>query len=200
MYSNLKRTHYEENNFIGSFCFNGHNCICTTGLWLRDQGRTKLRCQWRLFPIGGKRPKSNVGYHIGVFGKLGDKIYFRPELVYTKMKSDYDNSSFDMSKLDAPLLVGVNIIGPLQVFAGPALQYILDTDFENVSIGDAKNDFSVGLNIGAGVSFGKFGIDLRYERGFNKNEITILDNNNVPIGDRIDTRPDQLILSLGLRL
>ena len=147
-----------------------------------------------------KDPKSNVGYHIGVFGKLGDKIYFRPELVYTKMKSDYDNSSFDMSKLDAPLLVGVNIIGPLQVFAGPALQYILDTDFENVSIGDAKNDFSVGLNIGAGVSFGKFGIDLRYERGFNKNEITILDNNNVPIGDRIDTRPDQLILSLGLRL
>ena len=147
-----------------------------------------------------KNPDGNVGYHIGVFGKLGDKIYFRPELVYTKMKSDYDNSSFDMSKLDAPLLVGVNIIGPLQVFAGPALQYILDTDFENVSIGDAKNDFSVGLNIGAGVSFGKFGIDLRYERGFNKNEITILDNNNVPIGDRIDTRPDQLILSLGLRL
>lgn len=146
-----------------------------------------------------KNPKGNVGYHLGVFGKLGDKIYFRPELVYTKMKSDYDNNSFNMSKLDAPLLVGVNIIGPLQVFAGPALQYILDTDYEDITIGDVKNDFSVGLNIGAGVSFGKFGIDLRYERGFSKNEVEVLDNNNLTIGN-LDTRPDQLILSLGLRL
>lgn len=145
-----------------------------------------------------KNPKGNVGYHLGVFGKLGDKIYFRPELVYTKMKSDYDNNSFNMSKLDAPLLVGINIIGPLQVFAGPALQYILDTDYEDITIGDVKNDFSVGLNIGAGVSFGKLGIDLRYERGFSKNEVDIVDG--VLSGDRIDTRPDQLILSLGLRL
>lgn len=146
-----------------------------------------------------KNPKGNVGYHLGVFGKLGNTIYFRPELVYTKMKSDYDNNSFNMSKLDAPLLVGVNIIGPLQVFAGPALQYILDTDYEDITIGDVKNDFSVGLNIGAGVSFGKFGIDLRYERGFSKNEVEVLDNNNLTIGN-LDTRPDQLILSLGLRL
>ncbi|HUH46993.1 MAG TPA: porin family protein [Arenibacter sp.] len=147
-----------------------------------------------------KNPKGNIGYHIGVFGKLGDKIYFRPELMYTKMKSDYDSNSFNMSKLDAPLLVGVNIIGPLQVFAGPAFQYILDTDYEDITIGDVKNDFSVGLNIGAGVSFGKFGIDLRYERGFSKNEVTVLGNNNVPLNDRIDTRPDQLILSLGFHL
>jgi len=145
-----------------------------------------------------KNPKGNVGYHLGVFGKLGDKIYFRPELMYTKMKSDYDNNSFNMSKLDAPLLVGVNVIGPLQVFAGPALQYILDTDYEDITIGDVKNDFSVGLNIGAGVSFGKLGIDLRYERGFSKNEVEIVDG--ILSGDRIDTRPDQLILSLGLRL
>src|SRR5690606_5400555 len=83
-----------------------------------------------------ENPKGNVGYHIGVFGKLGDKIYFRPELVYTKMKSDYDNNSFNMSILDAPLLVGVNIIGSLQVFASPALQYILDTDYEDITNGD----------------------------------------------------------------
>lgn len=147
-----------------------------------------------------KNPKGNVGYHIGVFGKLGDKIYFRPELMYTKMQSDYYNNSFDMSKLDAPLLVGVNIIGPLQVFAGPAFQYILDTDYDGFTLGDVKNDFSVGLNIGAGVSFGRFGIDLRYERGFSKNEVKVLGNNNIPIDDRIDTRPDQLILSLAVKL
>ncbi|MDX1326127.1 MAG: porin family protein [Arenibacter sp.] len=145
-----------------------------------------------------KNPDSNVGFHVGVFGKVGDNIYLRPELVYTKTKSDYDNNSLEMSKLDLPVLLGVNLIGPLQVFAGPAFQYILDTDYDSITIGDVENDFTVGLNIGAGVSFGKFGIDLRYERGFSENEVTVIDG--VFSGDKIDTRPDQLILSLALTL
>ncbi|ADV49827.1 hypothetical protein Celal_2540 [Cellulophaga algicola DSM 14237] len=147
-----------------------------------------------------KNPDGNVGYHVGVFGKFGDKIYFRPELVYTKTKSDYENNSLDMSKLDAPLLVGFNVIGPLTVFAGPSLQYILDTDYDGITFGDVKNDFTVGLNIGAGVNLGKIGIDLRYERGFSKNEITAINNNNILSADRIDTRPDQIILSLSLKI
>ncbi|MDX1364896.1 porin family protein [Arenibacter latericius] len=145
-----------------------------------------------------KDPKSNVGYHVGIFGKIGDKIYLRPELVYTKTKSDYDNNSLEMSKLDLPVLLGVNLVGPLHVFAGPAFQYILDTDYDGITIGDVENDFTVGLNIGAGISFGKFGIDLRYERGFSENEVTVIDG--VFSGDRIDTRPDQLILSVALSL
>ena len=103
-----------------------------------------------------------------------------------------------MSKLDLPVLLGFNIIGPLNVFAGPAFQYILDTDYEGITIGDVENDFTVGLNIGAGVSFGRFGIDLRYERGFSENEVTVVDG--VFSNDRIDTRPDQLVLSLALKL
>jgi hypothetical protein len=149
-----------------------------------------------------ENPDGNVGYHFGIYGKIGDKIYFRPELVYTKTKSDYDNNSLDMSKLDAPLLIGVNVIGPLNIFAGPALQYILDTDYSGVTLGDVENDFTVGLNIGAGVNLGKLGIDLRYERGFTENEVRVIDTNagTSLIGDRIDTRPDQLILSLSLKI
>jgi hypothetical protein len=149
-----------------------------------------------------KNPDGNVGYHVGIFGKIGDKIYFRPELVYTKTKSDYENNSLDMSKLDAPLLIGMNIIGPLNVFAGPSLQYILDTDYDSITLGDVENDFTVGLNIGAGVNLGNIGIDLRYERGFTKNEVRIIDANagTSLTGDRIDTRPDQLILSLSLKI
>jgi hypothetical protein len=145
-----------------------------------------------------KDPKSNVGYHLGIFGQLGDKIFLRPELVYTKTKSDYDNNSLDMSKLDLPVLVGVHLIGPLKLFAGPAFQYILDTDYDGITIGDVENDFTVGLNIGAGLSFGKFGVDLRYERGFGENEVTVVEG--VFADDRIDTRPDQLVLSVALKL
>ena len=146
-----------------------------------------------------ENPDKNIGYHFGLYGKLGDRLYLRPELVYTQLKSGYNDGDFKMSKLDVPILVGAKIIGPLNVFAGPAFQYILDTDYKDITIGDVENDFSVGLNIGAGLTLGKLGVDIRYERGFSENEVAIL-SANVPTGDRIDTRPDQLILSLSLQL
>jgi len=143
-------------------------------------------------------PGRNIGYHIGLFGKIGNRLYFRPELVYTSTKSDYDSGDFDMKKIDAPLLVGIKVLGPLSVFGGPSLQYILDSEFDGVSIENIDNDFTVGLNFGAAISFENFGIDLRYERGLNNNEANFLDNNGVDLNDRIDTRPDQLILSVSV--
>ena len=147
-----------------------------------------------------QNPDQNIGYHIGVFGKLGNKLYFRPEIVYTKTKSDYDSGEFDMQKIDVPLLVGLKVLGPVNIFAGPSLQYILDTDFGNVRVNDIENDFSVGLNFGIGLNLNRLGIDLRYERGFSDNEATFIDNNNVISLDRLDTRPEQLILSLSYKL
>ncbi|MBO6607243.1 outer membrane beta-barrel protein [Psychroserpens sp.] len=146
-------------------------------------------------------PDRNIGYHIGVFGKIGNDLYFRPELVYTSTKSDYNSDDFDMKKLDLPLLVGAKIIGPVSVFGGPSFQYILDTEFDGINIDNVENDFSVGLNFGIGLNLNKIGIDLRYERGFSNNEATFIGNN---LGEgavsRIDTRPDQLILSLSIAL
>ncbi|SHJ30607.1 porin family protein [Pseudozobellia thermophila] len=149
-----------------------------------------------------REPDRNVGYHLGLYGKIAvSRIYFRPELVYTKTKSDYQGNKFDISKLDAPLLVGVKVIGPLHVFAGPAFQYILDTEFDGIGINDIENDFSVGANIGAGLDFGRLGVDIRYERGFNDNEATFINDNITTIGpSRIDARPDQLIVSVSLKL
>ena len=148
-----------------------------------------------------KHPDRNVGYHIGIFGKLGDKLYFKPELVYTATKSDYDSDQFNIKKIDAPLLIGLKVLGPISVFGGPSLQYILDTEFEGITIDNVEDDFSVGLNFGIGLNFNKIGIDLRYERGFNNNEATFIDNNlGAGTVSRIDTRPDQLILSLSIGL
>lgn len=148
-----------------------------------------------------KNPDRNVGYHIGVFGKLGDKLYFKPELIYTSTKSSYDNEDFRMKKFDAPLLVGVKVLGPISVFGGPSLQYIVGTEFNGVTIDDVQDDFSIGLNFGIGLNLNKFGIDLRYERGFSDNEAIFI-NNNIGSGvvSRIDTRPEQLILSLSIML
>ncbi|HLV38018.1 outer membrane beta-barrel protein [Xanthomarina sp.] len=148
-----------------------------------------------------EHPERNIGYHFGIFGKIGGKIYAKPELVYTSTTSDYSTGSFKMQKLDAPLLVGVRFFHMFNVFAGPSFQYILDSEFEGVNITNIKNDFTVGLNFGVGVSFNKIGIDLRYERGFSDNEASFINNNVTPAAEsRIDTRPDQLILSLSFIL
>ncbi|SDS57185.1 Outer membrane protein beta-barrel domain-containing protein [Formosa sp. Hel1_31_208] len=148
-----------------------------------------------------QNPDRNIGYHIGVYGKIGNALYFRPELIYTSTKSDYNSDDFEMKKIDAPLLVGIKVIGPVSVFGGPSLQYILDTQFDGINIDNVENDFSVGLNFGIGLNFNKIGIDLRYERGFSDNEATFIGNNLGQAAiSRIDTRPDQLILSLSIAL
>lgn len=139
---------------------------------------------------------TKMGWHLGVFGQFGDNVFFRPELIYTKTSSEYDGADFDMKKLDLPLLVGLRILGPLKVFAGPDLQYILDTDLEDVTLGDLENDFTVGLHIGAGVDLGNIGIDLRYERGLSANEADFV---NLP-DQRLDTRTSQFILGVSVKL
>jgi hypothetical protein len=149
--------------------------------------------------MNSKNPERNTGYHIGIFGKIGDKVYLRPEIMYTSTKSDYDDDTFEMQKIDAPILVGINVLGPLSLFGGPSLQYILDSEFDGIAINDVESDFSVGLNFGIGLNFKKLGIDLRYERGFSDNEATFLGNNGINT-NRLDTRPNQLILSLSLLL
>ena len=77
----------------------------------------------------------------------------------------------------------------------------MNTEFDGIDINDVKDDFSLGLNFGIGLNLNKIGIDLRYERGFSDNEAIFIDNNlGNGIVSRIDTRPDQLILSLSIAL
>ncbi|MDV7187595.1 porin family protein [Lutibacter sp. TH_r2] len=141
---------------------------------------------------------SKTGYNIGLYGKLDlGSIYLRPELLYTKTKSEYSINSgsedYELTKIDVPVLVGVKLIGPLNVFAGPAFQYVVENDLKGVNISDVEKDFTVGVNIGASIELGRFGFDARYERGFSKNEAEWTD---VSESFTLDSRPEQLIFSL----
>ncbi len=147
-----------------------------------------------------------VGYHLGIFYKAKLlKLYIRPELMYTKTASSYnlngETNTYDINKLDLPVLLGVKIIGPVHVFAGPAFQYILENELESFNINDAENDFSVGLHLGAGVNLGRLGFDVRYERGFSENEANFVSDNITPeINGRVDSRPSQVIFAVSLKL
>lgn len=147
-----------------------------------------------------KNPKSNAGYHVGLFKKIDLLGFFlRPELVYTSTSSSYNGDDLSMSKIDLPLNLGSGFIGPTYIFAGPSLQYVLSSEFAGVSTASSLKDITVGANIGLGVSLNKINIDLRYERGITEKEMRFL-TQKVYKEARIDTRQDQLILSLLIEL
>jgi hypothetical protein len=144
-----------------------------------------------------QNPDANVGYHVGFYGKLGDKYYLRPEVVYTHTKSAYSDGDLKIDKLDIPVLAGWRIIGPLNVFAGPSFQYILNSKFSDISIDTIENDFTVGLNIGAGINLGRIGLEIRYETGFGENLATFINTNVTSLPEsKVDTRANQVIFSL----
>jgi len=147
-----------------------------------------------------QNPDANVGYHIGLYGKMGDKFYLRPELVYTHTKSGYSDGDLKIDKLDVPVLGGWRIIGPLNIFIGPSFQYIINSKFSDITIDNIENDFTVGLNVGAGVNLGRIGLEIRYETGFGENIATFVNTNITSLPEsRVDTRADQVIFSLSFK-
>lgn len=147
-----------------------------------------------------ENPEANAGYHFGFFARTKGRIYIRPELVYTHTKSKYSyegkSSNLSIDKMDVPVLLGFKIIGPLHAMIGPSFQYIIKTDLEDIKLTDVENDFTVGGTIGLTAQLGKLGIDVRYERGFTKNEAAFFGDE---VSGRIDTRPSQLIASASFK-
>ncbi|MCM4157636.1 PorT family protein [Gramella sp. AN32] len=142
--------------------------------------------------------KEKAGYHAGLFAQfqvLG--IFLQPELVYTKLNTEYSDFEYSLQKLDAPILLGINVLGPLNIKAGPSFQYILKNELEksNLSIGEVENDISVGYQLGAGLNLGKLGFDVRYEGAFTENTAFGL-NEIAQERFSVDSRPSQWIFSV----
>ena len=156
--------------------------------------------------IAGSEQK--IGYHLGFYAKINLPVfYLRPELIYTHTESAYNfsgsNAIYSQSKIDLPLLLDYELLGPLHIFAGPSLQWVLANDFDlkSIDLKDLEKNTTIGLQFGAGLNLGRLGIDVRVERGLSPNQIKIINNNIGALPDsRIDTRPSQLIFSLSYAL
>lgn len=156
--------------------------------------------------------ETRTGYHAGIWFRAKLPIvglYLRPEIVYTELSNDvtYNNpislaktTDYKFRKIDVPVLVGKKIFGVGNIFAGPSFQYILSSDFGFDDLTEVStNDFSLGVQLGAGIEFGKLGIDIRWERGLSKNETKFVDN-NVNTSVNFDTRVNQIIFGVSYRL
>ena len=104
----------------------------------------------------------------------------------------------DFQKIDVPVLFGKKFFGVASVFIGPSFQYVLGTDFELDTVNEVSLDqFSLGIQSGFGLEFGKLGIDVRWERGLSNTEASFADG----LGNfTIDNRTNQIILGLAYRL
>ena len=150
--------------------------------------------------------QKEVGYHLGIYSQLNfTKFYVTPELVYTRTKSTYigDFSSFDfkLSTLELPVLIGYKIVKPINVYAGPSFQYILDTNFLPSFNLNIENDIVLKLNVGVTLNISKFGIDLRYTTGISEN--LAFNFNDLPVdglGYSIDTKSNQLVMSISYQI
>ena len=145
---------------------------------------------------------AKTGFHVGLYSNINLLLFYvRPELQFSKSESSFgDNRSISLQKIEAPVLIGYKILGPLSVFAGPSFQYILSDEATNLSLGEIDKNFTVGLQVGTRFKLGKLGVGVRFERGFTDNEATLLGANNIDINGRIDTRAKQWILSASYKL
>jgi len=132
--------------------------------------------------------ESRDGQHFGLFLKLSIKDFFiRPELNYSQIQNSYDIpyvlvqtknvvTDFKQKKIDIPVMIGYKVFRNLSIFAGPRFEFIKDVEFDSLNLEDLKNDYRVGLQYGIGIKFSNFEIDLRAERGFEKNEVKYMEN------------------------
>jgi hypothetical protein len=138
-----------------------------------------------------------VGYNLGIWVRkeFSSNMFLQPEIQYTHTKSTYkkfNNEDYILNKIEIPILIGFKIAKIASIFAGPNLQFIIDSSFENIAQSDIETDsFSLASHIGVGVDIGKLGLDIRWEKGLSNTKSSILYNSI-----NIDSKSNQLICSL----
>lgn len=148
--------------------------------------------------------ENRAGYYVGVWSRFGAAgIHLQPELYLsgknTTLISDAGvENDVRFTSLDVPVLVGTKLgaagIG-LRLNTGPVFSFILDEEqkfgeaAENIFGGQFKGQ-NFSWQFGAGLDFGKLGIDLRYEKGLSK----------VTKANYQDTKLDLFTFGLALRL
>lgn len=140
--------------------------------------------------------RGRVGYHFGFWARKefsNSQFYVQPEVVYASTKStyvDFGRVDYTLQNINVPVLLGKKLLKGVHVFAGPSFLFNIDSDFEDTN-NITTDAFGFAFNAGINVEVGKFGVDVRWERGLSKTE-TEMFNGMITI----DSRPNQLIAGL----
>ena len=121
--------------------------------------------------------------------------------MYTHTASYYQGVSnndprLSINKMDIPVLVGFRIVKIVRVFIGPSFQYIGNVKFDDVKSTE-YDVFTVGMQLGAGLEFGRLGFDVRWEQGLSSSTAYFADEfSSSDTEIVVDTRPSQIIFGV----
>ena len=158
--------------------------------------------------------EGEIGFHGGIWTQLSfGRFFIRPEVVFSKLESRFDfrdrPAIYNIEELSVPFLVGFNIWGPLDIYAGPAYKKVIDARLEGTEPLDnppliVVQNFPMSAQVGAKVEFGSFGLDVRYDHSLATAEPQGIDIVNSTYGiNRAtfdDSRLHQVIVSLTIKL
>lgn len=138
-----------------------------------------------------QKGKNITGFNVGLSLKidLPTALYLMPEIYYTNfsnevtVQNDINSAQTTIkaknSRVDIPVLVGVNVLGNLlSAYAGPVGSFNLakSDDFDNfVQKVDAK-EFTVGYQLGVQSEIKKIILSARYEGAFSKDQRKFINN------------------------
>jgi hypothetical protein len=122
------------------------------------------------------------GFQFGIFARIGDKLFLQPEILYAS-RGGFTEFSGELSKqitgngtevhtgmFQIPVMLGAKILDGdmlgVNIQAGPVLSIITNTGLAGVDeVFADKNfeDFTYGVQFGAGIDFLSFALNVRYE-------------------------------------
>jgi hypothetical protein len=151
---------------------------------------------------------AQMGYHLGVFARLGGVGFFvQPEVLFTQTSGQFleisslssippINYEAKFNRLDVPVMAGFRLLKIIRVMAGPIASFNIDSSLENAGKTVQNIDFknaTLGYQAGVGVDLGPLSFEGKYEGGLSK----FTEN----VGTyTTDNRINQWVLSVGYKL
>lgn len=127
----------------------------------------------------GFNSKYAVGYFVGTMARYDYKrFYIQNEILYCEKSSKIEKTTVGTSKnakwrsIEVPLVIGYKVIDAnalnVRVFGGGVCSYVLDENLSSLNqLKENYTKFNFGYQVGAGVEFWKFTVDLTYQGGIN---------------------------------
>jgi len=163
--------------------------------------------------IDSVKSRFNSGFHVGIFTRIGRRLYFAPELLYTMSGGIFNdkgnvstsgwNQKITVGSMDIPLLVGFKIIHSKvitwRVELGPEASFVINKkikDEETITGPITKSDINTAnwfIMAGTGIDVLFLSLDVRYQYGLNQ---MIRDAGNYSF----NTNNSLIAVSLGIKI
>ena len=153
-----------------------------------------LKAGANLANLGGDVSGTDMlfSFHVGAYGQFGlsDALSLQPEVLYYGAGAKDDVSEFKLSYVAIPVMFKYALGESFNIQAGPQVGLLMKAEYAGVDLKDGLKGTDFGLNVGAGVTFGKLSVDARYSMGLS----------NINDGGNGEIKNNVIQVSLGYQL